>query len=131
MKYLLDAMVWVWTLDSIERLNRDCRNILENGQQEIYLSAATAWEISVKMRLNKLQFPAPAAQSIPRLITQQGLRPLPITHAHAAKTYALPLQHPDPFDRLLIAQAMVEKMWILTADRHFEKYAVDVVWCGG
>jgi PIN domain nuclease of toxin-antitoxin system len=130
MKYLLDTVAWIWSLDAVERLSRESRAILEDGREEIYLSAATVWEISIKLRLAKLSFPAPPAKTVPAFMTRQGLRPLSVSHMHAAKTYDLPLHHSDPFDRLLIAQAMLEEMTIVTADRHFEKYEVDIVWCG-
>ena len=130
MRYLLDTGVWMWALDPFERLRSSAREILANGKEEIFLSAATTWELSIKMAVGKLRFPAPPAQSIPRLMAEQNLKPLPITHAHAAKVYELPLHHADPFDRLLIAQAVVEDLTILTADREFKRYDVRLVWCG-
>jgi PIN domain nuclease of toxin-antitoxin system len=63
-------------------------------------------------------------------MARQGLRSLPVTHLHAVKVYDLPLHHQDPFDRLIIAQAIVEGMTILTSDSDFRKYPVEVVWCG-
>jgi len=130
MKYLVDTLVWLWSLDSVERLGREGREILENGREEIYLSAASCWELSIKMRLGKLNFPGPPAHYVPKFMAKQGLRPLPLTHSHAAKVYDLPAHHRDPFDRLLIAQSMMEEMAILTSDRVFEKYPVQLVWCG-
>lgn len=130
MKYLLDTVVWVWSLYDVDRLNARALEVLGNGREEIYLSAASAWELSIKMRLQKMQFPEPPTVTIPRFMARQGLRPLAISQAHATKTYELPLRHSDPFDRLLIAQALLEEMTILTADRRFGKYEVDVVWCG-
>jgi PIN domain nuclease of toxin-antitoxin system len=129
-KYLLDAVTWLWSIDSVEKINDRSREILENGQEEIYFSAATAWEVSIKARLGKLHLPAPPAQCIPAFMAKQGLRPLPVTHLHAVGVYDLPLHHQDPFDRLIIAQAIAEQMTLLTADRAFGKYPVDVVWCG-
>ena len=130
MNYLLDTMIWLWSVDSVEKLNQECRDILENGREEIYFSAATAWEISIKARLGKLHLPAPPAQVIPAFTAKQGLRPLPVTHLHAVKVYDLPLHHNDPFDRLIIAQAISEEMAVLTADSDFHKYPVKVLWCG-
>ena len=75
MNYLLDTMIWLWSVDSVEKLNQECRDILENGREEIYFSAATAWEISIKARLGKLHLPGPPAQVIPAFIAKQGLRP--------------------------------------------------------
>jgi len=128
--YLLDTMIWLWSVDSVEKLNQECRDVLENGREEIYFSAATAWEISIKARLGKLHLPGPPAQVIPAFMAKQGLRPLPVTHLHAVKVYDLPLHHNDPFDRLIIAQAISEEMVVLTADSDFRRYPVKVFWCG-
>ena len=95
MKYLVDTVVWLWSLDSVERLGSEGREILENGQEEIYLSAASAWELSIKMRLGKLNFPGPPAHYVPKFMAKQGLRPLPVTHSHAVKVYDLPPHHHD------------------------------------
>jgi len=129
-KYLLDTVAWLWSVVTPERLNDEARGILENGREEIYLSAATVWELSIKMRLGKLNFPGPPSHIVPAYMAKQGLRPVPVTHLHAAKIYDLPPHHSDPFDRMIIAQAIVEEMTILTSDRAFEKYPIEVVWCG-
>ena len=128
--YLLDTGVWMWALDSFERLRPGAREILSDGREEIFLSAVTTWELSIKLALGKLKFPGPPAQTVPRLMAQQNLKPLSITHSHAAKVFDLPPLHGDPFDRLLIAQALVENLTILTADREFKKYTVPLFWCG-
>ena len=130
MKYLLDTVVWIWSVAEIEKINKIGREILEDGEEEIYFSAATSWELSIKTRLGKLQLPGPPAECIPAFMAKQGLRPLSVTHTHAIKVYDLPLHHHDPFDRLLIAQAIVEDMTVLTSDRIFGEYPVDVLWCG-
>ena len=130
MRYLLDTVAWLWSIDSVERLSKEAKAILEEGQQEIYFSAATAWEVSIKAYLGKLVLPAAPAVCVPAFMAKQGLRPLPVTHLHAVKVYDLPPHHQDPFDRLLIAQAIVEDMTILTADHNFRKYPIRVIWCG-
>lgn len=130
MKYLVDSVAWLWSIDSTERLSAAARNVLDDPQEQVYLSAATIWELSIKARLGKLTLPGRPGQCIPEFQSRQGLIPLPVTQVHATKTFELPLHHSDPFDRLLIAQAIVENMAILTADRSFAKYPVDVVWCG-
>jgi PIN domain nuclease of toxin-antitoxin system len=126
---LLDSLIWLWSIDAVERISKAGRDILENGQEEIYFSAASAWELSIKARLGKLNLPAPPADCIPAFMARQGLRPLQITHLHAVKVYDLLPHHGDPFDRLIIAQAMIEDMVILTSDRIFKKYPVKIVWC--
>ena len=101
-----------------------------NGAEELYLSAVTPWEISIKMRLGKLEFPGPPAQYVPRFMAKQYLTPLSVTHSHAAKVYDLPAHHADPFDRMLIAQALIGGLTILTSDRSFRKYPAKLLWCG-
>jgi PIN domain nuclease of toxin-antitoxin system len=129
-KYLLDTGVWLWSLCAAEKLNDSAREILDNGQEEIYLSAVTALEVSIKARLGKLRLATPPPRCIPAFLANQGLRALNVTHVHALKVYDLPRHHNDPFDRLIIAQAIAEEMTVLTADRSFSKYPVDVLWCG-
>ena len=105
--------------------------MLAGGTQEIYLSAAGSWEIGVKSALGKLRLPEPVVSYVPKRTAVQGIRPLPITHSHALGVSELPGYHSDPFDRLLIGQAQVEGLAILTADRAFRPYHVEIVWCGG
>jgi len=128
MKYLLDTSVWLWSVGPLERLNREGRELLADGKQEIYLSAASIWEISIKASLGKLRLPGTPETYIPKRLAEQSIQPLPVFHQHALKVYSLPWHHQDPFDRLLIAQAQAEDMIILTADRAFEKYDVAIVW---
>lgn len=130
MKYLLDTSVWLWSVGPIERINRRAREILADGKQEIYFSAASAWEVSIKMALGKLYLPETPEIYVPKRLAAQAIQPLPILHHHALRVYSLPLHHEDPFDRLLIAQAQAENMAILTSDRAIRKYDVNVVWCG-
>ena len=130
MKYLLDTVVWVWSVHSAERINKVGFDILESGDEEVYFSAASIWELSIKLRVGKLILPEPPARYIPKRLGQQGIRMLSVTPTHALRIYDLPTHHRDPFDRLLIAQALTEEMVILTADRAFEKYQTQLVWCG-
>lgn len=130
MRYLLDSVAWLWSIADPDKLNLSAREILENGREEIYFSAASSWELTIKARAGKLQLPGPPSQCIPAFMAKQGLKPLPITHLHAVKVFELAPHHNDPFDRLLIAQALSEDLAILTADRYFERYPVQIVWCG-
>ena len=130
MRYLLDTGVWLWSIDPVEKLNKTARTLLADGQQEIFFSAVVAWELAIKAALKKLNLPSTPAECIPAFTRRQGLLPLVITQPHAIKVYDLPHHHADPFDRLLIAQAILEDMTILTADRIFGKYPVEIVWCG-
>jgi PIN domain nuclease of toxin-antitoxin system len=129
MKCLLDTSIWLWSLTTLERLNDKARDLLSSREDAFYLSAASSWEIVIKTALGKLRLPEPAASYIPRRMAAQGIQPLSVTHTHALAISDLPLYHSDPFDRLLIAQACAEGMMILTADRAFEQYEVEVFWC--
>ncbi|MGA9800258.1 MAG: type II toxin-antitoxin system VapC family toxin, partial [Terriglobales bacterium] len=74
--------------------------------------------------------PEPPGRYVPKRLAEQGIRSLSINQNHSLRVYDLPLHHSDPFDRLIIAQAMIEQMTVLTSDRGFEKYSIDVIWCG-
>jgi PIN domain nuclease of toxin-antitoxin system len=130
MKYLLDTMIWLWSVGPIDRISRQGLAILQRGDEEIYFSAASSWEIAIKTQLGKYRLPEAPAGYIPKRLTEQGIRPLSITQSHALRVQELPLHHRDPFDRLLVAQALAEEMTILTADPHFTRYRVQLVWCG-
>jgi PIN domain nuclease of toxin-antitoxin system len=130
MKYLLDTMVWLWSVGSSEKIGRAGLEILASGDEEIYFSAAGSWEIAIKAKLGKFRLPEEPVLYVPKRLAEQGIHSLSITQSHSLKVYDLPLHHTDPFDRLIIAQALSEEMVILTADRAFKKYPVEVLWCG-
>lgn len=128
MKYLLDTNVWLWSLFEPERIARNTREVLADFSQDVFLSAATSWEVAIKAGLGKLTLPEPPATYVPRRMADQGLRPLPISHPHVLAVFSLPHHHHDPFDRLLIAQAKLEDMVLMTGDPTFKKYPVEIVW---
>jgi PIN domain nuclease of toxin-antitoxin system len=130
MKYLLDTMVWLWSVGSSENIGEAGLHILNSGEEEIYFSAASCWEIAIKTRLGKFRLPEEPVRYVPKRLAEQGIRSLSVTQNHSLKVYELPLHHHDPFDRLIIAQALSEDMVILTSDRTFSKYPAEVLWCG-
>lgn len=130
MRYLLDTSILVWSLSEPERLNDRALQVLQNGKEEIFLSAASAWEIAIKSASGKLQLPDSPSKYVPSRMTALGLRPLHITHSHALAVSGLPSHHQDPFDRILIAQARSEGMVLMTTDHLFSKYPVQTLWCG-
>jgi PIN domain nuclease of toxin-antitoxin system len=130
MRYLLDTVVWLWSVGPTEKIGKDGLEILRTGGHEIYLSAASVWEISIKARSGKYKLPDEPARYIPNRLGTQGIRGLPISQTHALKANDLDLHHNDPFDRLIIAQALVENLTVLTPDQLFGKYPIEVVWCG-
>lgn len=127
MRVLLDTQVWLWMLAAPERLSRRARLLVVSSDNELVLSAASAWEIAIKFALGKIQLPEAPIEYIPRLMTRTGVTPLPVHHRHALHVATLPAHHRDPFDRLLVAQAQLELLPILTADRVFRSYDVKVV----
>ena len=130
MRILLDTQVWLWTLIDPDRLGRAARDLFEDHRQPLYLSAASSWEIAIKVALGRLELPEPPERYVPARMAAQGVSSVAVEHVHALRVASLPQLHGDPFDRVLIAQAQVEKMAILTADAAFSRYDVEVVWAG-
>ena len=128
MTILVDTHPWLWALSSPERLSGRAREILEDPRNRIYLSAASSWEIAIKFALGKLELPEPPSRYVPSRLAAMGMTPLPIEHAHALHAGSLPLHHRDPFDRLLVAQAILEKLTLLTADPELKPYRVRTIW---
>ncbi|MDO8672015.1 MAG: type II toxin-antitoxin system VapC family toxin [Dehalococcoidia bacterium] len=128
MRYLLDTHAFLWWIMADPRLSTRAMEIVRDAGNEIWFSAASAWEIAIKARLGRITFAEDPVSFIPRQIAANGFKNLVVENEHALFVCALPLLHRDPFDRLLIAQASVEKMMLLTADRAFAMYDVPVVW---
>jgi PIN domain nuclease of toxin-antitoxin system len=115
---------------SPERFRSDALELVKNPENELVLSAASAWEIAIKYALGKLPLPEPPWEYVPSRMTTSGVQPLVVTHTHALHVATLPAVHRDPFDRLIIAQAQIEKIPILTSDQRFASYSVSVFWAG-
>lgn len=126
MRVLLDTHVWLWMLTTPERLG-DALAVVEETDNELLLSAATSWEISIKHSIGRLVLPRPPATFVPASIRSTGVTPLAVQHIHALEVAALPMHHRDPFDRLIIAQAIVERVPVISADRAFGDYGIDVI----
>ena len=129
MKYLLDTNVFLWSNGAPEKLNRRATAVL-SGSSEVYLSAASSWEIAIKFALRALRLPSPPSRFVPEALRMLSIRSLEISHFHSLTAGALPPHHRDPFDRMLIAQACSEEMVLLTADKVFAKYEVETMFCG-
>ena len=130
MKYLLDTGVWLWSNFEPERLSPKAESILEDLGNELFLSAASAWEIAIKFAAGKLHLPEPPSSYVPRRMADQGIRPLAVSHHHSLALAALVRHHRDPFDRLLVVQASLENMILVTSDRLLERYPVQLLWAG-
>src|SRR5437660_10461300 len=99
MSYLLDSGVWLWSVGEPERMSSSAREIFADRTEELFLSAVTSWDVSIKVASGKLRLPEPPGTYVPSRIIMQGLRQLTIPDMHALAVPALPLHHRDPFDR--------------------------------
>jgi len=125
---LLDTHALLWWLAGDERLSATARLAISSEDNEIFVSAASAWEVSTKHRLGKLPGAGPLAVDFAREVRQQGFSELPISLAHGQVAGALPGEHRDPFGRMLIAQAREEKMALVSNENMFDSFGVQRVW---
>lgn len=128
MRLLLDTHTLLWWLDGDEQLPSRCRRLIKDQANEILVSAASAWEISTKVRIGKLPGAVDIDEHLPDIVASQGFEPLPISLAHAHRAGALPGLHRDPFDRMLAAQAISENLLLLSSDPIFESFGVRQTW---
>ncbi|NUQ38802.1 MAG: type II toxin-antitoxin system VapC family toxin [Caldilineales bacterium] len=124
MNLLLDTHVLLWALDDSPLLSPEARAAMTNGANIVFVSAATAWEISIKKALGTLR--APTDDYLDEL-RRHRFTPLNITTEHALAVETLPLHHADPFDRMLVAQAMVERLTLVTHDARMKAYSAPVI----
>jgi PIN domain nuclease of toxin-antitoxin system len=124
--YLLDTHVWLWLLSDPERIGSDLLAELRDARTRLLLSAASSWEIAIKWALGRLALPEPPVSYVPSRMQRSGVEGLAVSHAHALLVSVLPPHHRDPFDRLLVAQAQVERVTIVTLDPLLDAYDVPV-----
>ena len=130
MRLLLDTHTFLWFLLEDPQLSTTASDLIIDPTNDIEVSPATYWEIAIKIRLGKYELPEPYDIFIEREIATNDFRILPIEPKHTAVLTTLPFHHRDPFDRLLIAQAMVETIPILSVDTAFDAYPVTRLWWG-
>ena len=122
-RLLVDTHVLLWWLMDSDSLGVKAKSLIANSKNIVFVSAATAWEISIKKSLGKLDAP----DDMEEIILQEGFSPLPITLFHGQQAGALPSLHRDPFDRMLVAQAQAEGLAILSADKVLNNYGIKVI----
>jgi len=127
MKALLDTQVFLWWISDDSRLSSRTSAIIKEGGNRLFLSAASGWEIAIKTKLGRLKLPEPLETFVPEQMVLNAIEGLPIKISHALHVYTLPDHHRDPFDRLLVAQAQLENLPILSADPQISLYAVETV----
>jgi PIN domain nuclease of toxin-antitoxin system len=125
---LLDTHTFLWWNLDDPRLSAVARAFIADGANETYLSAASAWEVAVKYARGRLALPEPPERYVAARVAHYGLLALPIQLSHALHVAELPAHHADPFDRLLIAQSILEDLPILSGDPQIARYPVRVIW---
>ena len=128
MNILLDTHTFLWFVDDNPRLSEPARVLIESGESQPFLSAASLWEIAIKISLGKLSLNQKYETFIPRHLALNGIGLLNISLEHTVGVATLPFHHRDPFDRLLAVQSKIENMTFVSADPVFDAYGVQRVW---
>lgn len=128
MRLLLDTHAMLWWLSGDAQLSLQARRAIADRRHDIFVSAASAWEVATKHRLGKLPGAGPLAVDFEREVLRHGFIDLPISMSHAQSAGALAGAHRDPFDRMLVAQALEEKLALVSNESLFDDYGVTRVW---
>lgn len=128
MRLLLDTHIFLWLNSTPEKCSVNIRQLCEDSQNRLFLSYVSLWEMQIKQQLGKLELLAPLPEIVEASQRDHALVLLPIETRHIYTLSSLPRLHQDPFDRLLIAQAMQESMTLASVDKSIRAYRVDVVW---
>ena len=128
MKFLLDTHAFLWFVTADNRLSAKARSLIKNSHNEVYFSAASAWEMSIKIQLGRLTIEEELEPFIIQQLLENNFNTLSISIFHSIHTLKLPDIHKDPFDRIIIAQSQVEEMPLITKDKNIKKYKIPVVW---
>ena len=128
MRILVDTQAFIWALLHDYRLSTEAKRILTSGNYQLVFSLVSLWEIAIKMKLGRLNTLGSSVSYVREEMNAYGMELLPIRYEHVLQLEALPHHHGDPFDRLLIAQALHEQLPILTYDKQFKSYGVEVLW---
>jgi PIN domain nuclease of toxin-antitoxin system len=127
-KVLLDTHAFLWAITDNPQLSDKARRMFTSSDNELLLSAASVWEILVKVQIGRLPLPKPAGDYLERQLAKNSITVLPIQLRHVLRLERLPLHHRDPFDRLLIAQSLEEELPVLTADPLMKNYSAMLLW---
>jgi PIN domain nuclease of toxin-antitoxin system len=122
-RLLLDTHVFLWWLSDDKQLGEQARTVIMDDQNEVYVSAVSGWEISIKREMGRLSAP----DNLDALVEEAGFMHLPVTFFHGEQAGNLPVHHRDPFDRMLVAQAQAEGLTIVTGDKIITLYGVHTI----
>jgi PIN domain nuclease of toxin-antitoxin system len=128
MRVLLDTHSFLWWVTDDPRLSPRAREIMSDGENRLFFSAASAWEIAIKAGLGRLTFSEPIAPFVLAQLAENAIEGIPIGLSHALHVCSLPDHHRDPFDRMLVAQSQIENLPIVTGDPLIARYAVETIW---
>jgi PIN domain nuclease of toxin-antitoxin system len=128
MRILLDTHILLWWLLGNEAVPLAVRSAIANSENDVFVSAASVWEISIKHKQGRLPTAVFLIGDVERVVAQRGFSPLAITIAHGDRAGSLPLHHKDPFDRMLIAQALAEALTLVSNEQLFDRYGVTRLW---
>jgi len=128
MRVLLDTHALLWSFNADPSLTSEARRVIEDGSNEVFVSAASAWEIATKVRLGKLPTGYDLILDLNSYLSQLGFENLSVSINHAVRAGMLPGDHRDPFDRVLIAQSQIEGLPVISNDRIFDHYHVHRIW---
>jgi PIN domain nuclease of toxin-antitoxin system len=128
MRLLLDTHTFLWWINNDPLLSDSARNAIATERNECFLSLASCWELAIKASIGKLRLTKPVERFIPEELTANDFQLLSIDFRHIAKVETLPFHHRDPFDRLLVAQLLTEKMSIISADTVLSEYGIKRIW---
>jgi PIN domain nuclease of toxin-antitoxin system len=123
---LLDTQTFLWYVMGDPRLSQRMRSYIENPSNPYLISIASLWELAIKDGLGKLRLDVSFQELIEQYVTGTGLTILPVSIAHLLELRKLPNHHRDPFDRIIIAQSIVENLTVVTTDSHFDKYPIQI-----
>ncbi len=128
MNVLLDTHTFLWFAWGDKQLSHKARSLIESTEHTTYLSMASVWEMAIKLNLGKLKLTRPFEDFLIERVDDNGFEVLPIERTHSLQLVSMPLHHRDPFDRMLVAQSLAERMPILSVDAVFETYGVQRIW---
>jgi PIN domain nuclease of toxin-antitoxin system len=123
MRLLIDTHVFIWASHAPSKLTAKTRALIAEPANDVFVSAASLWEMAIKAAQGRLRFPV---DRMPEIVTEMGFEPLSMTMSHALEAGSLPRHHDDPFDRMLIAQARLDGLTLVTLDRQFARYDVAI-----
>ena len=128
MRFLLDTHTFLWWITDSRQLSQTAHVTMADGNSDLFWSAASSWEVAIKYKLGRLPLPERPELLIPTELAKNRVDPLPIVSDHSFRAGQLPLHHRDPFDRMLVAQAQLEDMEIISGDRLISRYDVTTIW---